>query len=118
MQDPRGISITQRQSSWRRQPFDIAFRSERDLVVQLARRTAATAAPGSAAAAVEALVRAGLAEIGTAAAAASGIAADLAAFTRGARVEHLQLAAESLQHDFRRILVRASLVLPFARLQL
>ena len=32
--------------------------------------------------------------------------------------EHLEIAAEALQHDFRRVFVLAALVGPFARLQL
>ncbi|CDX36538.1 hypothetical protein MPLA_1840002 [Mesorhizobium sp. ORS 3359] len=91
---------------------------ERDLVVQLARRAATTTAFGTTAAATaETFVRAGLAEIGTAAAAA-GIIADLSAAALAARVEHLQFTAEFLQHDLGRVAVIAGLVLPFAGLQL
>src|SRR5690554_2425676 len=74
---------------------------ERNLVVQVARVATTTAAARAAA------IIAGVAEVTTTAAALTAtVVADLAA-ALAAAVEHLQLAAELLQHDLGRVAVLA-----------
>src|SRR5690606_1441411 len=95
--------------------------SERDLVVEVTGSPATAAAPAESAASATAAARgtiavsrARLAKVG----AATAAIADLAALALAAGVEHLQLAAELLQHDLGRVAVLAVLVLPLAGLQL
>src|SRR5262249_46347030 len=84
--------------------------------VEVAREAAAASAIAATGAHPRAavVVRAGLAEIGG----ASARIANLGVTALPARVEHLQFAAEFLQHDLGRVAILAALVLPFARLQL
>src|SRR5690606_36393321 len=97
-----------------RRSAGIGRRSERNFVIQLARSTTAAAAVSTASAV--AFVRARLAEVR--AATAAGVA-DLAALAAlPTRVQHLQLAAEFLQHHLGRVAILTGLVLPFAGLQL
>src|SRR5690606_18809592 len=93
--------------------------SERNLVIQIARCSATTAATAAAAATAPIIVIGSrLAEIRAAAAAAPTAIADLTALAAlTARIEHLQLAAEFLQHDFGGVALD-TILFPFAGLQL
>src|SRR5690606_10016059 len=87
------------------------YPSERDFVIQIARRSATTttATPS------EVIIGARLAEVRTTTTAS---VADLTALTAlAARIQHLQFAAEFLQHDFRGVALDAVLF-PFTGLQL